>query len=209
MGVRDAGQIVKFSLDATVASQGPAVEVAKRQLESQLDIDVEDDIVRQLSGDTSLVATPSGRYGVRAELRDPAEFERTLAKLAPSLPRVIESLGGGPTELSRPRTGEDFYTLAQPGGSSVVFGVSRGVLVLTQDAESARSSAAPSRPQSRGEGIGGAERRRAEARGRHPRRLLGPGPTRARGRTKPPGRPDRAVTTSTSGMRGTLEQRFD
>ena len=85
------------------------------------------------------MATPSGRYGVRAELRDPAEFERTLAKLAPSLPRVIESLGGGPTELSRPRTGEDFYTLAQPGGSSVVFGVSRGVLVLTQDAESARS----------------------------------------------------------------------
>jgi hypothetical protein len=210
VGVRDAGQIVKFSLDATVASQGPAVEVAKRQLESQLDIDVEDDIVRQLSGDTSLVATPSGRYGVRAELRDPAEFERTLAKLAPSLPRVIESLGGGPTELSRPRTGEDFYTLAQPGGSSVVFGVSRGVLVLTQDAESARSLAAAKPTVVRG--AKGSVVLSADAQKLADAILddfSGLGLLGLVGVTKPLGDLTGAVTTSTSGMRGTLEQRFD
>src|SRR4051812_36687308 len=86
IGLRGLGHLIDFSIDAAGATQGPAVSVGKAQVENQLGIDVEDDITAQLNGDTSVVVTPSGKYGIRSDLRDPRAFEKTLAKVATKLP---------------------------------------------------------------------------------------------------------------------------
>ena len=74
-----------------------------------------------------------GNFGVRAELKDPQAFERTLAKVADVLPSFAEGAGFGTVGLSKPKAGEDFYALAQPDGDAVVFGVVDDVLVVAND----------------------------------------------------------------------------
>ena len=70
---------------------------------------------------------------MRAELKDPQAFERTLAKVADVLPSFAEGAGFGTVGLSKPKGGQDFYALAQPDGDSVVFGVIDDVLVVAND----------------------------------------------------------------------------
>jgi hypothetical protein len=70
---------------------------------------------------------------VRAELKDPRAFDRTLAKVADVLPSFAEGAGFGTVGLSKPSRGEDFYALAQPDGDAVVFGVVDDVLVVAND----------------------------------------------------------------------------
>jgi hypothetical protein len=214
VGLRDPGQIVEFAIDAASATEGPAVDIGKRQIERQLGIDVEDDVTNQLTGDTSLVLTPSGKFGVRAELKDPAAFKKTLAKMAGTLPQVVETLGGDSVELSKPKPGEDFYALAQADGGSVVFGVSHGVLVASNDPASARrlATASPS-PVSGAKGslvLSADAEKLADAILKQLSEQLGPlfsiGGQLSTGAL---GDLTGAVRTSTSGMKGSLELKFD
>jgi len=136
LGVRDPGQIVRFGEAA-----GQAVDpsgfgqytTAKRQIEQQLGVSIDDDLLAQLSGDTAMSFSVAGKYGVRAELKDPAAFKQTLAKVADVLPRFAEGAGMGNVEIAKPRGGSDFYALANPDGESIVFGVVDEVFVLAND----------------------------------------------------------------------------
>jgi hypothetical protein len=144
IGVRDIGQIVTFAetvAQAISPSSYGDYAAAKRQLESRLDVDVEKDLLDQLSGDISASISLGGEFGVRAEPRDPAAFERTLAKVADALPSLAGGLGLDDAALEKPSGGEDLYALAQPDGDSVVFGVKNGVFVLTNDPDRADSLA--------------------------------------------------------------------
>ena len=114
---------------------------AKARLEAKLGVDVEEDLLDQLSGDISASVSLSGDFGVRVEPEDPAAFERTLAKIAGALPSLAKGLGLGEVSLERPRGGEDLYALARPDGESVVFGVKSGVFVVTNDARRVASLA--------------------------------------------------------------------
>ena len=97
-------------------------------------MDVEKDILDQLSGDISASISLEGKFGVRVEPKDPAAFERTLAKIAGALPTLAEGLGLDDVRLVRPKGAEDLYALATPDGTSIVFGVKNGVFVITNDA---------------------------------------------------------------------------
>jgi len=210
VGLRDAGHLLDFSIDAARGSQGPAVDVGKAQIENQLDIDVEDDISRQLDGDTSIVVTPAGKYGVRADLRDPRAFEKTLAKVAGTLPRLLEGLQGTSVKLSKPTRGNDFYTLSEADGTRTVFGVRRDVLVISNDAGSARRLAA-AEPTAVAGAKGSvvisadAEKLADAILGR----LSALGLLSSFGFTKHLGDLTGGVTTSTSGMKGTFVLKFD
>jgi Protein of unknown function (DUF3352) len=214
LGLRDPGQIVEFAIDAGSATEGPAVEIGKRQIERQLGIDVEDDITNQLTGDTSVVVTPAGKFGARAELEDPTAFKKTLAKVAGTLPQVAETLGSSPVELSKPKPGEDFYALAQPDGGSIVFGVSHGVLVISSDPAAARrlASASPTAVSgAKGSLVISADAEKlADAILKQLSAQLGPlfsiGGQLSTGAL---GDLTGAVKTSTSGMKGTLELKLD
>ncbi|HEY1358404.1 MAG TPA: DUF3352 domain-containing protein [Thermoleophilaceae bacterium] len=210
VGLRDLGHVVDFSIDAARATQGPAIDVGKTQLEHQLGIDVERDISDQLKGDTSVVITPSGDFGVRAELKDPAAFEKTLAKVAGTLPSVLAGVGASSVKLSKPRGGSDFYTLSQADGTSTVFGVSHNVLVVSNSAAGARSLAAAkpaSVPGAKGSIVMSADAEKLV--NSLLDRLSSLGLLGSFGVTKPLGQLTGSAQTSTSGMKGTLELSFD
>ncbi|HYN90362.1 MAG TPA: DUF3352 domain-containing protein [Thermoleophilaceae bacterium] len=136
LGIRDLAHIVKFAENA-----GQAIDPggfgdytqAKKTIDKQLGISLDDDLIGQLTGDMSASVSIDGKFGVRAQLKDPQAFERTLAKVSDVLPSFAEGAGFGTVGLSKPTAGEDFYALAQPDGDAVVFGVIEDVLVVAND----------------------------------------------------------------------------
>jgi hypothetical protein len=136
LGIRDLAHIVGFGETAAQAID-PAgfgdYAQAKKTIDRQLGVSLDDDLVGQLTGNISASVSIDGQFGVRSELKDPRAFERTLAKVADVLPSFAEGAGFGTVGLSKPRAGEDFYALAQADGDSVVFGVVDEVLVVASD----------------------------------------------------------------------------
>ncbi len=136
LGIRDLAHIVTFAENA-----GQAVDPAgfgdyakaKATIDRQLGVSLDDDLIGQLTGDVASSISLDGGFGVRAELKDPQAFERTLAKVADVLPSFAEGAGFGTVGLSKPKGGQDFYALAQPDGDAVAFGVVDDVLVVAND----------------------------------------------------------------------------
>jgi len=127
-GLRDPSQIVKFAEQAGQAvnpQQFGDFETAKRQIDRQLGVSIDDDIVAQLTGDVSVNATVDGRFGVRAEVKDPAAFERTLARVARVAPRISQG------QLRSISKSGDFYRAEDSSGETIVFGVSNDVFVAS------------------------------------------------------------------------------
>ena len=140
LGIRDLAHIVKFAENAG-QSVDPAgfgdYAKAKKTINTQLGVSLDDDLIGQLTGDVSSSISIDGKFGVRAELKDPQAFERTLAKVADVLPSFAEGAGFGAVRLSKPKGSEDFYRLAQPDGDVIVFGVVDDVLVVANEARRA------------------------------------------------------------------------
>jgi Protein of unknown function (DUF3352) len=144
VGIRDLAHIVRFGENA-----GQAIDPAgfgdyaraKQTIDKQLGVSLDDELIGQLTGNVAASIAPGGGYGVRAELKDPRAFERTLAKVADVLPSFAEGAGFGPMRLSKPSGGQDFYVLSRPGAGSVVFGIVNDVLVVASDARRARDLA--------------------------------------------------------------------
>jgi hypothetical protein len=134
LGVRDLAHIVRFAENAGQAID-PAgfgdYEQAKKTIDNQLGVSLDNDLIGQLTGNVSAGVSLEGSLGIRAELRDPRAFERTLAKVADVLPSFAEGAGFGPVRLSKPKAGQHFYALAQPDGDAIVFGVVDDVLVVS------------------------------------------------------------------------------
>lgn len=135
-GIRDLAHIVRFAENA-----GQAVDPAgfgdyaqaKKTIDKQLGVSLDDDLIGQLTGDVSSTVSIDGKFGVRAQLSDPQAFKRTLAKVADVLPSFAEGAGFGTVRLSTPNGSREFYELTQPGGGTVAFGVIDGVLVVASD----------------------------------------------------------------------------
>jgi hypothetical protein len=140
LGIRDLAHIIRFAENAGQAID-PAgfgdYAQAKKTIDTQLGISLDDDLVGQMTGNVSASVSLDGGFGVRAELKDPQAFRRTLAKVADVLPSFAEGAGFGTVALSKPRAGQDFYALSQPDGDSVIFGVVDDVLVVATDARRA------------------------------------------------------------------------
>jgi hypothetical protein len=136
VGLRDLSQVIRFAENAgqSISPSGfGQYAQGKQQLDTQLGIDLDRDLIAQLSGDVSANISLNGSFGVRAELKDPAAFKRTLAKIAPVLPDVAKGAGFGTVGLAKPKGNQGFYALANPNGASVVFGVIGDVFVLAND----------------------------------------------------------------------------
>jgi hypothetical protein len=136
LGIRDLAHIVKFAENAG-QSIDPAgfgdYAQAKQTIDRQLGVNLDDDLIGQLTGNVSATAAPDGGFGVRGELKDPQAFERTLAKVSDVLPSFAEGAGLGQVTLTKPRAGGGFYELTQADGGSVVFGVAGESLVVASD----------------------------------------------------------------------------
>jgi hypothetical protein len=132
VGVRGLRQILTFAESAGQAvnpSDYGDYETAKSTLERRLGVDVERDILDQVEDDVSANISLDGKFGLRAKLKDPAEFERTLDKLGKAIP----SLGGDdPLGYSAPKGEDGFYAIAS-GDDTIVYRVADGELVLAND----------------------------------------------------------------------------
>jgi hypothetical protein len=158
VGLRDPGQLVTFfesALQAVDPDSFGQYEQAKRALSAKLDLDVEKDLIDQLTGNLSVSATIGGEFGVRAEVKDPEAFAKSVAKVADALPEF--GLGDNVTRAG------DLYTLHGSDGPSFVFGVVNGALVVATDAARARS-VATAQPEAV-EGASGSLVLRADAEG--------------------------------------------
>jgi hypothetical protein len=136
LGIRDLAHIVKFGENAGQAVDpagfGDYVK-AKKTIDKQLGVSLDNDLIGQLTGNVSATVSLDGKFGVRAQLKDPKAFDRTLAKVADVLPSFAEGAGFGTVGLSKPKGAQDFYALAKPNGSAVVFGVMGDALVVAND----------------------------------------------------------------------------
>ena len=140
LGLRDPAQVLAFA-EAAAQAVDPAgfgdYNAAKGTIERRLRITLEEDLLGQLSGDMSLSVGIDGTFGLRADVKDPAVFDRTLTKLGRILPDIIEKAVGEPIGYSKPKPGQDFYALATADGESLVYGVVDGVFVLANDGDRA------------------------------------------------------------------------
>lgn len=136
VGVRNPAQIVKFA-EAAGKAVDPGgysrYQSGKGQIEQRLGLSIDNDLLAQLQGDATLTFTVGGKFGARAQLRDPAAFKRTLIKAGKVLPQIAKSATGQTIGYSRPKKGEDFFALATPRGRSVVYGVIGGQFVIAND----------------------------------------------------------------------------
>ena len=112
LGIRDLTHIIHFAENAGQSIDPSGFgdyERAKKTIDKQLGVSLDDDLIAQLSGNVSATLALDGGFGVRAELKDPQAFEKTLAKVADVLPSFAEGAGFGKVTLSKPR---------RPAGSS-------------------------------------------------------------------------------------------
>jgi hypothetical protein len=133
LGLRDPSQVVDFALSAlkVVDPAGFAeYETGKEALGRRLGIDVDRDLLAQLTGDVAALVTIQGRFGVRAELEDSDAFEDTLRKVMDGLPK----LAGDDLTVTPPKDGDRFYGVATSDGQTYAVGVAEGALVVANDA---------------------------------------------------------------------------
>ena len=163
-GIRNPAQIVRFAetVGQAVAPEGFAdYERAKEQIAEGLNVDLDEDLIDQFTGDVSVAVDLSGDFAVRAELEDAQEFEQTLERLVEVIPSFAEGAGLGDVSVSRPSSGEGFYEVEGEGGEGVAYGVVDDVFVLAGDAARARDLASEQPEQV--EGAEGAFGVRADA----------------------------------------------
>jgi uncharacterized protein DUF3352 len=136
VGIRDLAHIVHFGENAgqSVDPSGFGdYEQAKKTIDKQLGVSLDNDLIAQLTGNVSATVALGGGFGLRADLKDPKEFKRTLTKIANVLPSFAQGAGAGPVKLTKPKGERGFYSLKRADGSEVDFAVVGDVLVVASD----------------------------------------------------------------------------
>ena len=142
-GVRDPAQIVSFAQQAAQITNPKGYGKYlrdKAKLSKQLGVDVDRDLIGQLTGNATVSIGIDNRAAARADLRDPAAAAATLKKVAPRLVGIAQSRGKTVTLSSA----GNIYTLSQPNGKKVVFGVIGKTFVIASDAARAAQFAGQS-----------------------------------------------------------------
>ena len=128
LGLRDPSQAIDFGLAAAkvVDPAGFAeFENGKAAIGRRLGIDVDKDVLAQLTGNVAAAVSIDGDFGIRTELEDSEAFERTLAKVMDGLPEFADGV-----TITKPKQGGTFYGVATPDGDSFAVGVAEGALIV-------------------------------------------------------------------------------
>jgi hypothetical protein len=142
VGIRDPVQIADFIELAAEEGGAEEIELAKLQISEQLGIDVEEDVINQLTGNASVSVGLQGEVGFRSELADAAAVEDTLDRIAQRLPRAAGGLGAQDLRLEPTSQGSSLYTLSRQGAPPLTLGVEDEVLVVAPTAAQAQALAA-------------------------------------------------------------------
>ena len=155
VGIRDLTRIIEFG-EAAAKAVNPSgfndYETGKEQVSQLLGVNLDEDVFSQLKGDTAVRYGVDGSVSVRAELEDPAGFERTLRRLGGVLPELAEGFGVGEFGLAEPEGENGLWRLADSDGRNWFFGVAGDVFVLDKTAAGARRLASAQPEQVAGSG---------------------------------------------------------
>jgi hypothetical protein len=136
VGLRDPSQVVDF-FESTFQTLDPDgfgdYETGKQAIAQQFDIDVDEDLFGQLTGDLSVSVAVDGAFAARAEVANPDEFARTVDRLADALPQLGSGLG-----VTDVRQRGDLYEARLANGGGFAFGMSGDVFVAATGAARAR-----------------------------------------------------------------------
>ena len=139
IGLRDPSQVVTF-FESTFQILDPQgfgeYETGKRAISQRFDIDVDEDLFGQLTGDLSVSAAVNGAFAARAEVADPETFAETVDRVAQALPQL--GAGLGVTDIARRG---DLFEARLVDGGRFVFGVVDDVFVAGSNAARARAMA--------------------------------------------------------------------
>jgi hypothetical protein len=144
IGLRSPGQLIKFAQTASQITNPAGYARYTRQkakISKQLGVDVDRDVIGQLTGNAAFSIDLNGGFALRADLRDPAAAEATLKKAAPQLAKMAR---GNSNRLLKPGNGKGLYSLSQPNGKTIVFGVIGKSFVAASDAPRAAQFAGES-----------------------------------------------------------------
>jgi hypothetical protein len=126
-GLRDPSQVIAFFESAFQAVE-PAdfgeYEAGKRAISQRFDIDVDEDLFGQLTGDMSVTVAVDGAFGARAEVEDPEAFAETVDRVAEAMPQLAAGLG-----VTDVRRSGRLYEASLADGGRFFFGVSDDVFV--------------------------------------------------------------------------------
>lgn len=144
IGLRNPAQIVTFGQAVSQLTDPAGYANYTRQkakLAKQLGVNIDRDVIGQLTGNSAVSIALNGDFALRADLRDPAAAEATLKKAAPRLVKIAKGKSLG---LSTPKNGKGLYAIAQANGKKLVFGVVGKSFVAATDAARAAQFAGQS-----------------------------------------------------------------
>jgi Protein of unknown function (DUF3352) len=123
VGVRGLNQTIHFieSVSRTASPSGYGKFLRNKQkLESQLGLNLDKDLIDQLSGNTAFSTSSQGHYALRVEPKDPAALSQTLAKFAKAAPKLAKGAGLRGAKITRVR---GLYKLTGRDGKTYYYGV--------------------------------------------------------------------------------------
>lgn len=145
-GIRNPAKTIRFYLAALQLDPQSYKQYTegKAKVNKQLGIDVDRDVIDQLTGDATASVSLTGDFALRAGLADPDAMKATLEKVAPQLKKLAKKQGKS-IGVSTPKGGGDgFYGIATPNGKKIAFGVVGENFVLATDAARAAQFAGQS-----------------------------------------------------------------
>lgn len=143
-GVRNSAQSVRF-VEQVLSITDPKSLLNLAKVSKQLGVNLDRDVIAQLSGNSASSFAVDGGVAVRADLKDPAAFGKTLATIMKNLPKAQRALGKPVSTVAKGPGG--LYVVTKPGGKPQYIGVIGNEVVDASDAtraeEFARQSASP------------------------------------------------------------------
>jgi hypothetical protein len=139
-GLRDPGQVVTFAENAGQAvspAQFGSYETAKKTVEAQLKINLQKDVIDQLRNGVSVSVDPSRQVAVKGQVKDPAAFRKSLAKVTKVLPAIIQSSSGSKPKISH---SGGLYEARTPS-RTIAYGLVGDTFVFADSAAAARAVA--------------------------------------------------------------------
>lgn len=104
---------------------------AKKTLSSKLGVDIDKDLLGQLSGDSTFAFAPNGDFAFRAEPKNPTAFKQTLDKFATVAPQFATGAGLPSARLTR---AGGLYKLTGRNGKTVYYGMVGKVFAASNSA---------------------------------------------------------------------------
>jgi hypothetical protein len=133
IGIRGIDQTERFAESvARVVSPSSYADFvkAKQQLSSRLGVNLDRDLIGQLSGNATTSIDLAGHYAVRAEPKDPAAFAKALDKFARVAPSFAQGAGLRGAKLTR---AHGLYKLTGTNGTTIYYGMVGKVFALSND----------------------------------------------------------------------------